>query len=307
MKDDRPPPTPQRPPSPLVWWAAARPRTLGLSLAPVLVGAALAWAQTASLRLDAALIAGLAAMAIQIGTNLFNDAADFLNGTDRAGRIGPPRVTQRGWLSAAAVRRAAFAAFLLAALGGIYLVGLGGPPILGIGLLALLAGYGYSDGPWPISRGPWGEVMVIAFFGIAAVAGTAFLCGGGWSLPAVILGAVLGLPAAGVLLVNNTRDHDDDRLAGRRTLAIRLGPGKARTLYAGMLGLAFALLVTLGFVAPPMAGALLGLTCLPLAWRAARRFAQATTAADFADCLGRTAGLETALALTIGLGLAMLS
>jgi 1,4-dihydroxy-2-naphthoate octaprenyltransferase len=283
-----------------------RPRTLPLSLSPVIAGSALAWAQDTSMRADIAGAAALSALAIQVGTNLHNDAADSLNHTDDRHRLGPVRVTERGWMTPRQVLRAAHLAFALAVLSGLWLVIQGGWPILAIGLASVLAGYAYSAGPWPISRGPFGEVFVVLFFGLVAVGGVVYLHAGDVGPAALLLGLVVGLPAAAVLLVNNTRDRVGDARAGRRTLAIRLGRDRAQTLYAGLLAAALAGVMVLALLEPATRGALLGLITAPLAWRAVRALRAADTAAAFNASLARTGSLQIALALTSGIGLVML-
>ena len=159
------------------WLMAARPRTLSLSVTPVLVGTAMAWAADGEVPWLAVLAALIASAFIQLGTNLHNDAADFERGSDGPDRIGPPRVTATGLLSATTVNRGAFVCFGIAALLGLYLTYVGGWPILLIGILSIAAGWGYTGGPYPIAYTPFGEVFVVAFFGVTAVAGTFFLCG----------------------------------------------------------------------------------------------------------------------------------
>ena len=202
---------------------AARPHTLPLSLSPVLAGSVVGWIESGSFRPDILLAGALAAAAIQIGTNLHNDAVDTLNGTDDEKRVGPVRVTQRGWVTPTQMLRASHVVFALAFLFGSYLVALGGLPILLIGVISVIAAYGYSSGPWPISRGPLGELFVLVFFGLVAVGGIAWLHTGQLTTATVLVGLVVGLPASMVLLVNNARDIETDRAAGRKTLAIVLG------------------------------------------------------------------------------------
>lgn len=218
-----------------VWWTAARPRTLTLATAPVLAGTALAWAEGAPPVWGAALVALLAALLIQVGTNLHNDAADFERGNDRAGRLGPLRVTAAGWASAAEVRAVARGVFALALLAGCYLVAVGGWPIFAIGCASLVAALAYSGGRHPISHTPYGELFVWVFFGLLAVAGSHWLQAASWSPLALVVGAAVGLPAAAVLLVNNLRDLDADARAGRRTLAAVLGDRGARRAYAALM------------------------------------------------------------------------
>lgn len=220
---------------PAAWIRAARPRTLSIAVAPVMVGAALAWRETGVPAIVPVLTALVAAMAIQIGTNLMNDYADGKRGADGAGRLGPARVTASGLIAPGDVRRAAFVAFGVAALAGLHAVGIGGWPILLAGLASVVAGIAYSAGPRPISHTPFGEAFVVFFFGVVAVCGTALLAGGGLGAAGVLLGVAVGLPAAAVLMVNNHRDRDGDRLHGRRTLAIVIGPHWSAFAYAVML------------------------------------------------------------------------
>jgi len=227
----------RRLPRPALWALAARLKTLGLSVTPVLAGTAEA-ARDGLWRGDVLAAALVSAVAIQIGTNLWNDAADAARGVDGAERLGPPRMTALGLLSGGEVRRAAALMFALATFAGLALVAIGGWPILVVGILSLALGYLYSMGPYPLSATPAGEGLVIVFFGIVAVAGTAVLHGAPLSAGLIVRGALYGLPAASVLLVNNHRDRVADALAGRRTLAILIGVDGSRLLYALLNALA---------------------------------------------------------------------
>jgi len=289
-----------------VAWHAIRPRTLPLSLSPVIAGAALGWVESGAARPIATAAAALSALAIQVGTNLHNDAADTLNHTDDHTRVGPVRVSERGWMTPQQVLGAAHAAFALAVLCGVWLVWQGGWPILLIGVVSVLAGYAYSAGPWPISRGPLGELAVIAFFGVVAVGGVVYLNAGAVGPPALFLGLIIGLPAAAVLLVNNTRDREGDTRAGRRTLAILIGPVWAVRLYGVLLASALLGLVALSVADPNLRGAAVGLLSAPLAWRAWRAFRAAGAPADYNAVLARTGALQAAMALTTAVGLVLL-
>ncbi len=286
-----------------LWSLAARPRTLSLSLAPVLAGTALAAAQGLAVRPLPVLLALAGAMLIQIGTNLHNDLADALKGADRAERTGPPRVTALGWVPAGRMRRAVLLCFGAAALVGCALASLGGWPILVLGAASLLAGWGYSAGPHPISYGPFGEVFVIAFFGVAAVGGTLWLQAPfptpAALVPVLALGTAIGMPAAAVLMVNNYRDAAPDRAAGRGTLAIRLGPAGSRRVYAVLLLLPFPLLLLLP------AGALSGLAALPVALRCVRTFSRQPPGPGCNDLLAATARCQLLLAVAASLGLVL--
>jgi 1,4-dihydroxy-2-naphthoate octaprenyltransferase len=220
-----------------LWIQAARPRTLTISVAPVLAAAAHAWSATGRLAWAPVLAALVASMAIQIATNLFNDAADGARGHDGPGRLGPPRVTALGLIPAREVTRAALVMAGLAALAGLVAIAYGGWPILVIGVLSLAAGWSYSNGPLPISATPLGEVFVVLFFGVAAVCGVVYLADPATvSATALVLGVALGLPAAATLTVNNHRDRAEDARNGRRTLAILIGARGAGRLYAALLG-----------------------------------------------------------------------
>lgn len=233
----------------LRWVIAARLKTVGLSLTPVLCGSWLA-AQQGPVRPGLAFAAGLSAMAIQIGTNLWNDAADAERGTDTAERLGPPRMTALGLLHARQVKAAAGFTFATALAAGLPLVLAGGWPIVLIGLLSLLLGYAYSMGPLPLSHTPLGEVIVLAFFGVIAVTGTMHVMGSALTATGPVAGIMMGLPSSAVLLLNNHRDRTTDAAAGRRTLAIIAGVTGSRLLYAVLVMSAALLLPLLTEPAP---------------------------------------------------------
>ena len=240
-------------------WIAIRPNTLPLSLSPVLAGSVVGWIESGGFRPDILIAGALAAAAIQIGTNLHNDAIDTLNGTDTDKRVGPVRATQRGWVTPSQMLRASHFVFAMALVFGSYLVALGGLPILVIGLVSVIVAYGYSSGPFPISRGPLGELVVLLFFGVIAVGGIAWLHTGELSIAAVLVGLVVGLPASMVLLINNARDIENDRAAGRKTLAIALGRRGSIRLCAAFLLAVAASLMLLAVQGGPWLGALAGL------------------------------------------------
>ena len=179
-----------------IWLLAIRPRTLSISLVPVMVGSALAWAETQLFAWLTLLATLVGALLIQIGTNLHNDAADFERGADTTQRLGPRRVSAEGWLQPGHVRRAAHLSFSGAFLAGLYLVWLGGWPIVLLGLLSLTAAYAYTGGPRPVAYTPLGELFVFVFFGLVAVSGSFYLQTHQWSWNALLLGAAVGLPAA---------------------------------------------------------------------------------------------------------------
>lgn len=198
------------------WIKAARPRTLTLSMMPVIVGTALAWAAEGRLRWPAVVAALIGSMFIQLGTNLHNDAADSERGGDGPDRVGPARVTASGLLDGGAVKRGACACFAVAAVTGFYLVWIGGWPIFLLGVLSILSGWAYTGGPLPIAYTPFGELFVVAFFGVGAVCGTYWLCTATLGLTAIEAGLAMGFLTGAVLLVNNHRDVEADARVGRR-------------------------------------------------------------------------------------------
>ncbi len=282
------------------WLLAIRPKTLGISLVPVLVGSGLAWAETAQLHWPTALAALAGALLIQIGTNLHNDAADFERGADTAERIGPARATAQGWFSAAEVKRAAYFAFGLAFLIGLYLAWHGGWPIVLLGLASLVAGYAYTGGPRPIAYSASGELFVFLFFGLAAVLGSYYLQTMSLSFNAFAAAVAVGLLAAAVLLVNNYRDLETDERADKLTLAHYLGRAHARQLYALLLLLPFLLPLLAPQISP---GGWLVLIALPLALRLLYRFISEPPGPAFNQILAQTAQLQLAYGLLLSGGL----
>ncbi|MDR3367791.1 1,4-dihydroxy-2-naphthoate polyprenyltransferase [Rhodoferax sp.] len=284
----------------VIWWTAIRPRTLSMAATPVVLGSALAWADQAAPLWPVFLATLLCALLIQIGTNLHNDVADFERGADRPDRLGPLRVTVAGWATPQSVHRVAALSFALAFMLGAYLVQQGGWPILAIGVASLIAGWAYLGGAHPISHSALGEVFVLVFFGMLAVVGSHWLQSGNTAPAAWLSGAVVGLPAAAVLLVNNYRDREADQRQGRHTLAARLGDRGAERAYATMVLLPFALVLGVAWVAHP--GALLSLLALPYALTLIPRLHRQASGAQLNGLLGATAKLGLWLGLLLAMG-----
>jgi 1,4-dihydroxy-2-naphthoate polyprenyltransferase len=225
--------------SPLhIWLMAARPRTLPAAVAPVLVGTALA-ATEGTFKWLTFVAAMLGAVFIQIGTNLSNDYSDARRGADTEDRLGPVRVTAGGLVPPRQVLVATYVAFGLAVLAGAYLIATAGWELLLIGVASILAGVLYTGGPRPYGYEGLGEVFVFLFFGVVAVTGSYFAQVERLTWEAFVLAVPVGLLASAILVVNNVRDLETDRRAGKRTLAVRLGRERARTLYAAMVYAAF--------------------------------------------------------------------
>jgi len=282
------------------WWLAARPRTLPAAAAPVALATAVALADGRAAALPAA--AALAgALLLQIGANLANDVFDYEKGVDTEERLGPPRVTQLGLLTPAAVRRAAAAVFAAAAAVGLYLVAVGGWPIALAGALSIAAGLAYTGGPFPLGYHGLGDLAVFLFFGGVAVCGTYWVQA--LTLPAhvVAVSVPIGALATAILVVNNLRDVDTDARAGKRTLAVRWGRRAARIEYTLLLLLAYASCPLLRLSGAAPLGALLPLLTLPFAIALVRRVAR-EQGPVLNDSLAATARLELGFALLLGAG-----
>ncbi|HEU0318281.1 MAG TPA: 1,4-dihydroxy-2-naphthoate polyprenyltransferase [Solirubrobacteraceae bacterium] len=222
-----------------IWLMAARPKTLPAAIAPVLVGTSLAINQGTFHPL-AFLAAMLGSIFIQIGTNLANDYSDARRGTDTDDRLGPVRVTAGGLAPPRQVLLATYVTFGLAVLCGVYLTLVAGPELLLVGVASILAGVLYTGGPRPYGYEGLGELFVFLFFGVVAVVGSYYVQIQRLPSEAFALSVPVGLLAAAVLVVNNVRDLETDRRAGKRTLAVRIGRERTRALYTGMVAGAFA-------------------------------------------------------------------
>jgi 1,4-dihydroxy-2-naphthoate octaprenyltransferase len=267
--------------------AAIRPQTLPAAAAPVAVGGALALAHGHAhpMAWFAALIG---ALLIQIFANLYNDYADYKRGADGADRLGPARVTQKGWLSEKQVLLACCVCVFLSLLIGAYLVFVGGWPILVIGLVSLVCAYLYTGGPAPLAYTGLGDLFVLLFFGEVAVAGTYFLISQTLHPAALVCGAIVGLPITAILVINNLRDARTDAVAGKRTLVVRFGQRFGRIEYTICLLGAYALIAaSLGLDILPT-GTALAFVALPFAIVQLRRLAH-VSGAELNPMLGQTA------------------
>jgi 1,4-dihydroxy-2-naphthoate polyprenyltransferase len=283
-----------------IWVMAARLRTLPAAIAPVLVGASLAGTED-RFRVGAFIAALLGAIFIQVGTNLSNDYSDARRGADTEDRLGPVRVTAGGLVPPRQVLLATYVTFGLAVLCGAYLVYVAGPVLLAIGAASILAGILYTGGPRPYGYEGLGEVFVFLFFGIVAVAGSYYVQQEKLEWEAFALAVPVGLLAAAILVVNNVRDIDTDRRAGKRTLAVRLGRRRTRTLYSAMLLVADAALSPVAFALS--AWVLLPVLTLPLAARLARTVRARVDGPTLNAALARTGMLQLAFCVLLSVGI----
>ena len=288
-----------------MWLHAMRPQTLLLAATPVLTGSFLGAMRAGNFDTFIFVSMLFAALAIQAATNLLNDAEDGLRGDDTAARQGPPRITAQGLASPSEVRRVAMLTFGLASLCGLYLAVRGGWPIVLIGISSLIAGAAYSAGPKPLSHTPYSELFVLIFFGIIAVAGADYLMGGSISMKAVLIGQALGLFAAGVLHVNNSRDTEEDVRSGRKTLAILAGAGGSKIIYAFFVLLPFGLLPVIAKQPPQGPGVWVAVTTLPIAIWLCMAFLRADGGPAFNRILKLTVLMQLAYALLLCSGIAV--
>ncbi|MCQ3937758.1 MAG: 1,4-dihydroxy-2-naphthoate polyprenyltransferase [Chloroflexi bacterium] len=249
------------------WWLAIRPRTLPAAASGVTMGSALAW-QDGSFQPLPALACLLIALLLQIGSNVANDVFDFERGADTAERLGPVRVTQAGFLTPAQVKRGLFVIFGLAALLGLYLAALRGWTVILIGVAAILSAIAYTGGPFPLGYHGLGDVFVFIFFGLAAAAGTYFVQVGSVSAAAWWMSVPVGLIVTAILVVNNLRDLENDRKAGKHTLAVLLGARGSKVEYTLLMGAAYLLVPVFILAKIIPAGGMLTWLSLPFAFRA---------------------------------------
>jgi len=281
---------------------AARLRTLPAAIAPVLVGTAAAVQRSSDLRVGAFVAALVGSVFIQIGTNLANDYSDARRGADTTDRLGPVRVTSSGLVAPRRVLIATWVAFGVAVVAGLYLAALVGPEILAVGAASILAGVLYTGGPRPYGYAGLGELFVFAFFGLVAVNGSYYVQVEQLDWLPFGLSIAIGCLATAILVVNNVRDVDTDRRAGKRTLAVRLGRERVRSLYV-------ALVVT-AFVVPPVAAllgatawVLLALVAAPLVRRPLWAVRSRTDGPSLNAALGGTGALLGAFSLLLSIGL----
>jgi 1,4-dihydroxy-2-naphthoate octaprenyltransferase len=275
-----------------IWFMAARVRTLPAAVAPVLVGTALAVAETDHLRVGAFVAALLGAIFIQVGTNLSNDYSDARRGADTEDRLGPVRVTAGGLVPPRQVLIATYVSFGLAVLCGIYLVAVAGWVILLIGAASILAGVLYTGGPRPYGYEGLGELFVFLFFGVVAVTGSHYAQTEDLTWEAFALAVPVGLLASAILVVNNVRDLETDRRAGKRTLAVRLGRDRARSLYAVMVYGAFLTAPVPWILGSLSAWLFLPWILLPLAVSLVRTVRNHSDGPTLNAALGRTGMLQ---------------
>ena len=282
------------------WVAGARVRTLPAAVVPVVVGTAVASAQGTVIwwRAAAALVV---ALAIQVGTNYANDYHDGIRGTDDA-RVGPVRLVAGGLATPAAVRRAAVVAFGVAAVAGLVLAATVTWWLLVVGALSFAAGWLYTGGPRPYGYSGFGELFVFLFFGVVATVGSAYVHLERVTGLAVLASVPVGLLATGLLVVNNLRDIPTDAVTGKRTLAVRVGAGRTRALYAACVLAPLALAAVLAVSRP---GALLALIAVVFTIGPVRRVLRGDVGRDLVTVLQETGRLQLVYGVLLAVGIAL--
>jgi len=278
------------------WIQGARPRTLPAAIAPVVIASALAGPDFNWFR---ALLALKVGVWLQIGVNFANDYSDGVKGTDE-NRIGPIRLVASGLASAKAVKNAAFLSFFIASIAGLWLSLLTSPILILVGILAIAAAWGYTGGKNPYGYNGFGEVSVFTFFGLVATIGTYYVQTEKITLLSFIVAIPMGTLACAILAVNNIRDRAQDELAGKRTLAVRLGDVTARRVYVSLLVIAH-----LAAIATLIPTALLTLLAVPMSYSISKSVLSGISGKDLIPTLGRTGKLQLVFAILFALGIAI--
>lgn len=281
---------------------AFRPKTLTAAVVPCVAATALAIARGAPYALSIFALALFAAVLIQIGTNLVNDAVDFKKGADTPERIGPKRITASGHLHPRQTLLLATAILALAIVVGVPLVVRGGWPIVAVGLVSVAMAYAYTAGPFPLAYLGLGDLFVILFFGLIAVGGLYYLQTGVWTGEALWLGLQIGFHATVLIAINNLRDRAGDVKAGKKTMAVRFGVRFSRMEITALVIAPFLMNLWWVWRGPALAG-FLPLLTLPLAYALLKGIHRSEPGPIYNKYLGMAAGLQLAFGFLLSAGL----
>jgi 1,4-dihydroxy-2-naphthoate polyprenyltransferase len=282
------------------WLAGTRPRTLAAAVVPVLIGSGVAAGYDKFSWWRAAL-ALVVALALQVGVNYANDYSDGVRGSDEK-RVGPVRLVAAGLAQPRQVLAAAFGCFFVAGAAGLALAAVVSWWLLAVGVACIAAAWFYTGGPRPYGYNGLGEVFVFVFFGVVAVAGTAYVEMLRFSWLGLAASVPAGLLACALLMVNNLRDIRTDALAGKRTLAVRLGDARSRIAYLLMLLLPFCGAALIGIYRP---FALITAVAVPLARIPVRSVRAGASGPALIKVLGETGRLQLAFGIAFAIGLAI--
>jgi 1,4-dihydroxy-2-naphthoate octaprenyltransferase len=276
------------------WILGARPRTLAAAIAPVLVALALVESDIDWFR---ALLALKVAVWLQIGVNFANDYSDGVKGTD-SDRVGPVRLVASGMATAKSVKYAAFISFAIASIAGTWLAILTSPVLILVGVISIAAAWGYTGGKNPYGYRGLGELSVFLFFGVIATMGTYYAQTEAITFLSFIVSIPMGALSCAILAVNNLRDRPKDQLAGKLTVAVRIGDRKARLMYVGLLMLAH-----IAAIATLMPSTLITLLALPMSYSISRQVLSGISGKDLIPVLGKTGKLQMIFAILFATGL----
>ena len=277
-----------------IWIAGARPRTLPAAIAPVLVATALAGSNS---KVIPALLALTVSLALQIGVNYANDYSDGIRGTDDD-RIGPLRITATGLASPRSVRNAAFISFGVAAVAGLFLAVMTSWWLIAVGAAAIAAAWGYTGGKNPYGYLGLGEIFVFIFFGLVATMGSYYVQVEELTLDSFLIAVPMGSLSCSILVVNNIRDRALDALAGKKTLAVRVGDKSAR--------FGFRFLILTAFITPLALGSwwiLITFLAAPFALIVVRGILGGASGLDLIPLLTRTGKLQLQYSLLLAIAL----
>jgi 1,4-dihydroxy-2-naphthoate octaprenyltransferase len=278
------------------WVLGARPRTLPAAIAPVVVASALAGSDFNWFR---AALALKVAVWLQIGVNFANDYSDGIKGTDDD-RVGPIRLVASGIATAKSVKRAAFIAFAIACIAGAWLAFLTTPLLIIIGAIAIAAAWGYTGGKNPYGYKGLGDISVFIFFGVIATVGTFYVQTETVTTLSFIVSVPMGALSCAILAVNNLRDRPKDQLAGKLTVAVRIGDIKARYMYVALLVVAH-----IAAIATLIPTAILTVLLLPMSISISRQVLSGVSGKDLIPVLGRTGKLQLMFSIVFALALAI--
>ena len=276
------------------WILGARPRTLAAAVAPVLVALALVESDIDWFR---ALLALKVAVWLQIGVNFANDYSDGVKGTD-SDRVGPVRLVASGMATAKSVKYAAFISFAIAIIAGTWLAILTSPVLILVGVISIAAAWGYTGGKNPYGYRGLGELSVFLFFGVIATMGTYYAQTEAITFLSFIVSIPMGALSCAILAVNNLRDRPKDQLAGKLTVAVRIGDRKARLMYVGLLMLAH-----IAAIATLIPSTLITLLALPMSYSISRQVLSGISGKDLIPVLGKTGKLQMIFAILFATGL----
>lgn len=276
------------------WILGARPRTLAAAVAPVLVALALVESDIDWFR---ALLALKVAVWLQIGVNFANDYSDGVKGTD-SDRVGPVRLVASGMATAKSVKYAAFISFAIASIAGTWLAILTSPVLILVGVISIAAAWGYTGGKNPYGYRGLGELSVFLFFGVIATMGTYYAQTEAITFLSFIVSIPMGALSCAILAVNNLRDRPKDQLAGKLTVAVRIGDRKARLMYVGLLMLAH-----IAAIATLIPSTLITLLALPMSYSISRQVLSGISGKDLIPVLGKTGKLQMIFAILFATGL----